>query len=152
MSRARVVEADHLSLRVLKVIDIASLLGSDAFEYEVPDELEDFLSYETNALHISAAAIANALQPLGTELDAADAFERLYQKDVFGVLMQVGTPVRNHMSEDAWRCSWGHIYTGWVYGPSYDDAWELAKAWALVRHSTDLAKFTGANAMEGAAL
>jgi len=146
-ARARIIDADHLSLRINKVIDIANLLGSEAFiEGEIPEDFENFIDSTQYKRHTSVEALSSILPSDGCDAEPEDIHERLYNHKMFGVLLNVGTPVRKHFDEGSWRFSYGHTYSGWVYGNTYDEAWEQAKHWAKERHAADLSKF-----MEGGA-
>jgi hypothetical protein len=137
MSRARAIEADHLSLQIVTTIDMASELGTNELEMHYPGEFESFIeSHNTNS-HASVKDMLAMMQ----EHDSEYAHQWLYSHSVFGVVMGVRTPVRKHWSETGWKSSFGHSYIGWVYGNTYDEAWEQAKNWAESRHAADLEKF-----------
>lgn len=142
-ARARIIDADHLSLRINKVIDIANLLGSDAFiGRDIPEDFEDFIDSTQYKRHTSVEALASILPSDGCDAEPEDIHERLYGHQMFGVLLNVGTPVRKHFEEGSYRSSYGRMYCAWVYGNTYDDAWEQAKSWAQERHAADLSEFT----------
>lgn len=142
-ARARIIDADHLDLRVLKVIDIANLLGSEGFMGRViPEDFEEFMESTPYKRHASVEALCSILPSDGCDAEPEEIHERLYGHQVFGMLLHVGTGVRKHFTEKSWRSSYGHMYAGWVYGNTYDEAWEQAKHWAQERHAADLSEFT----------
>jgi hypothetical protein len=140
MSSTRLGQAEHHLLRVRTVIDIASLLGAEAFDEVVPEDFEDFLETAARSVHVSAQGLRDALEKVQKDSD----FMGMYTGEYNGILMQVGTPVRKYFGGDApdYMCSyrWGHQYVGWVYGMTYDDAWAAAMDWAAQRNADDLAK------------
>lgn len=141
-ARARIIDADHLDLRVLKVIDIANLLGSQGFmDSAIPEDFEGFMESTPYKRHTSVEALCSILPSDGCDAEPEAIHERLYGHQMFGMLLHVGTAVRKHLTETAWRSSYGHMYTGWVYGNTYDEAWEQAKHWAQERHAADLSEF-----------
>jgi hypothetical protein len=137
MSRARAIEADHLDLQIVTTIDMACLLGTNELEMNYPDELESFIESYTPNSHASVKDMLAMMQ----ERDSEEAHQWLYGNAVFGIVMGVRTPVRKHWSETGWKSSFSHSYIGWVYGNTYDEAWEQAKNWAESRHAIDLEKF-----------
>jgi len=139
MSHERLDQASQHLLRVRSVIDIASLLGAEAFDDELPDLFEDFLDTPAQAVHASAQGLRDALEKVEKGAD----FMGVYTGDYCGILMQVGTPVRKYRVPvtDSEICSysWGHMYLGWVYGETYEAAWEQAIDWAKQRDAENMA-------------
>lgn len=131
----RFEQADELDLRLERIIDLASLLGTDSMDDEDwPEQLEDLdLSLRSpSCLHGRAADL---LPLLLVSKSAWEVAEVLKDNLVFGLLMQVATPIRSHFSNGCFRASWGHYTTGWVYGETFDQAWEEAVSWAKKRHT-----------------
>ena len=138
MSRTRAIDADDLSLKIDQTIDMACILGTNELAFEYPDEFEDFIDSHSPNSH---ASVKDMLDMMNAS-DSDSAREWLYRNEFFGVVMQIGTPVRKYSSEGSYRSNFGHCYIGWVYGHTDDEAWEQAKDWAKTRHAADLEKFT----------
>jgi hypothetical protein len=136
MSRARAIEADHLDMQIVKAIDMACLLGTNQFMLDYPDEIEPFIQSDITGAHASVKKMLEMMQ----DRESEDAHEWLYAHSIFGVLMEIRTAVRKHSSQNQYRSISGW-YVGWVYGDTYDVAWEQAKNWAESRHAADLEKF-----------
>ena len=119
------------------VVDLASLMGTDAFEDGWPDQLEDFLGYGKR--HDSVVHLWELLEITEPE----DATWRLHNAGFRGILMEVETPVRKYRAPvtESKICSysWGHMYLGWVYGETYEAAWEQAMDWAKQRDAENMA-------------
>lgn len=137
MSRNRTIDADDLSLQIIQTIDMACILGTNELEFEYPNELEDLIDSHSPNSH---ASVKDMLDMMNAS-DPDSAHEWLYRNEVFGVVMKIRTPVRKHSSEGSAHWSFAHCYVGWVYGHTYDDAWEQAKDWAKTQHAADLEKF-----------
>lgn len=138
MSKIRVDQAEELQLRVLRVLDIASLLGTEAFD-NAHTEFEDFIDSGMCNTHQSV----KALHALLAGVEQEDVHAKLYAGAHHGFLLQVGTPVRKYFADDMCSYSWGHFYTGWVYGQTYEGAWQQAMDWAKERAAADLATVQG---------
>lgn len=142
MIPARIIDADHLDLRIHQVIDIANLLGSEGFMGSViPEDFEDFMESTPYKRHASVEVLCSILPNDGFDAEPEEIHELLYGHQVFGMLLNVGTPVRKHLTETSWRSTYGHMYTGWVYSNTYEEAWEQAKNWAQERHAANLSEF-----------
>lgn len=135
MSKERCKQAEEHLLRVRNVVDLASIIATDATESGWPGKLEGFLGRAQR--HDSVAKLWELIKTTKHE----DAALRLQNAGFYGVLMHVETPVRKYIAPEAeskirscgW--SWCHVYLGWVYGETYDAAWEQAVAWARQRDS-----------------
>lgn len=128
-------QAGELDLRLERIIDLASLLGTDSMgDDRWSDQMEDLeADLECNkAFHGRAADL---LPVLRCSEDAWAVAEALIDKRCFGILVQVATPVRTYLTRGSFSCSWGHYTTGWVYGETFEQAWEEAMDWATKRHS-----------------
>jgi hypothetical protein len=65
-SRARIIDADQLDLRLLKVIDIANLLGSAGFmDREIPEDFEEFMESTPYKRHASVEVLCSILPSNG---------------------------------------------------------------------------------------
>lgn len=126
------------NLRVLNVIDLASLIQTDAFEgRSIPDCLEDF-EYSDQS-HSSVKKIKDVIS--NHEGDPSIVGEILFIKGMTGLMIQVATPVRNFYGDgDGCSYSWGHYYTGFIYADSYEKAIELGCEWVDSRIAIDKSK------------
>lgn len=138
MSKERCEQAEEHSLRVMCVVDLATLISTDAFENGWPDELEDFLGL-AGKRHDSVVHLSELLEIT----EPLDAPWNLAKREWHGILMQLATPVREYKvpvtDYPMWFYSWGYMHTGWVYGETYDAAWEQAMDWAKQRDAEDMA-------------
>lgn len=125
-------------MRVLRVIDLASLLATDAFEgRHLPEEFDDFENGKN--IHESVKKIAGIIERHEDEPETVG--EVLNNNGFTGLLMQVATPVRTFYGDgNGCRYSWGHFYTEFVYANSYEDALALGFEWAQSRKEHDKAK------------
>ncbi len=129
-------------MRVLRVIDLGSLLATDAFDgRHLP---EDFDYFEvSDRIHESVKMIAGIIERHEDEPETVG--EVLFTNGLTGLLVQVATPVRTFYGDgNGCRYSWGHYYTEFVYAKTYDDALKLGFEWAQSRREHDKAKLTAA--------
>ena len=164
--RARAYQASELELRAVEVIDLASQLGTEGFQgVGVFDPLGRFLEHilEDGPKHPSIETLAAEVRP-GLDIDDDEdedededslecVGENMAGMGFYGVAVQFGTPVREYLSDRAWRSGWGYHYLRWVYADTLEQAWELGVAWASECAAKDLAKSEqpAANAEGGAA-
>ena len=137
MTKERCEQAEEHDLRVRCVVDLATLISTDAFENGWPDELDDFL--DLGKRHDSVVHLWELLEITET----MDVPLRLHQLEWHGILMQVSTPVRKYAvpvtEHKICSYSWGHSYLDWVYGETYEAAWEQAMDWAKQRDAENMA-------------
>jgi hypothetical protein len=128
--RTRCDEADQAQMRVVAVLDLASLHGTEGFER--PDgELEEFLedlADDRYPVHPSVEPLRNIARR--TEDDPGELGYLLYHGNLLGLVVKVRTPVMTKLSKSSWSFSWGYTQSTWVYAESYDEAWRLGIAWA----------------------
>jgi hypothetical protein len=76
------------------------------------------------------------------DMEADEVAEWFIDRDVYGFLVQIATPVRQYGSgsDTSWMSSWGHYYTTWVYVESPDKIAAAATAWAEKQTEHDKAK------------
>lgn len=145
----RLHQAEDFMLRTLNVVDVASLLGTEAFD---TDRLEEPLEYFVEAVlehplrHQSLVPLAAVLSQAGREIEEGETqqtyereiirenFFRLKDAGVQGLALHFGTPVRTYTTATSYMESWGHMFTVWVYASTFEDAWEMGCKWALEQH------------------
>lgn len=145
---ARYNRAEELQLRLLQVVDLASHLATEAFEYSLDDPLESFVDavLDPQLQHPSLAPLAEVLGQPGRDKeewesqrdhDRAVLQENAYDaRMVFhGFGVQFATPVREYRSSAAsWSYSWGYYNTVWIYADTLEEAWRIGCEWAEQKH------------------
>lgn len=135
---------------------VAYSLGDPDLTEDIRDELElgdDLLK--------ALFEVDEVDDDLRSEVDQAVAFFEFpsvtYSRGRYGWLVgKVATPVWHEVrlnpdgTFSSARASWGHVWTGWVAGASYDDLFAAAVEWAKARHAEDMKQGTvkAANAGE----
>jgi len=144
----RAEQAEEFDLRIERMLDLSSTIPHLYDLFRIPDELDDFLedNYEAKQRHPSVAPLFARLDKLDEDdwsepdviadlwLHAGPAASEL-------LLVQVATPIREYVSENAWRSSWGYYNTKWVAAASLHEAWDLAVEWAKERHAAAFRKY-----------
>lgn len=147
----RAYQANDIDLRSVKVVDLASQLGTEAFHgvdcFEPLGEfleslLDDGKKHDSVAALVSCVATSRADDDFDEDDDALQhAGEVLAERRHYGMAVHFGTPVRTYHTDRSWSAGWGHYYTQWIYAESFEDAWLLGVAWAEKSAADDLAKF-----------
>jgi len=141
MSAQRFEDADQLELRVEHVCDLASLLGSGALEDKhFPEPLEWIEDGCSERDFFGRAIEIFQLLPAFDEATAWEIGEALITSAHLGFLVQVSTPVMKRLKGGGDVFSWGRKYPIWVYGDTFDEAWEEAKRWAAERRAQEAQK------------
>lgn len=132
-NRQRCDEAFEANLRVLNLVDFASLHATDGFDSpdRPAEDLLDDLQDESMKLHPSLTAVREAVNKTDKEMGSLDALgDTLYWAGLLGLAVQFATPVMTKTGKASYTFSWGYYSTTWVYADSYEDAWKLGLAWA----------------------
>ena len=141
MSTKRFEEADQLQLRVEHVCDLASLLGSGGLEDKrFPEPLEWIEDHMTEKYFHGRAVELFRLLSAFEEPEAWEFGEALIDSGHRGFLVQVSTPVMKRLKGGIDVFSWSRKYIMWVYGDTFEEAWEDAKRWATERQEEDAQK------------
>lgn len=141
MSTQRFEDAYQLQLRVEHVCDLASLLGSSGLDDQRFPEPMEWIEDGVSAKDFYGRAVELFLLINEFEEPAAwEVGEALINSGHRGFLVQVSTPVMKRIKSGVDVFSWGRKYLMWVYGDTFDEAWEEAKRWAAVRQEEDAKK------------
>lgn len=156
-NKLRNLQAYESDLRILQVVDLASMAGTEAFESSLDNPLESFveaLLEPKQRCHPSLEPLSEIIRTPGGWPDAADwhekrDIERLTLAENFataerlgfhGFGVQLGTPVRKYLSADSYMGGWGFFNTVWVYAENIDDAWLMGMAWASQKNAKAMAE------------
>lgn len=141
MSTQRFEEADQLQLRVEHVCDLASLLGSGGLEDKrFPEPLEWMEDSMTEKYFFGRAVELFKLLSAFEDPEAWEIGEAIINSGHRGFLVQVSTPIMKRIESGIDVFSWSRKYPMWVYGDTFEEAWEDAKRWAIERHAMDARK------------
>lgn len=126
-------------LRIEAVLHLGSLLYTEALEEsrfgdEPLEHLLDVLCDPGLQLHSSLAALVPPrLHEAEADDDSVEGVLADYwiHHGICGFALQISTPVRRYHSNrfNSWSASWGHKVIAWVYGESFEQAFEHALAW-----------------------
>lgn len=139
-------QANDSGLRILNIVDLASLLGTEAFDSSYLEEpLESFidavldLEYTQHPSLTPLNAVFGAPGGSPEEWENKKEHERetllknsasAERKGFLGFGVQFATPVRKYLSPDCVVMGWGYCSTMWCYAESIDEAWQLGVTWA----------------------
>lgn len=138
-------QAIDSELRILHIVDLASQLGTEAFDTSYLEEpLESFIDAVLDldyAQHPSLAPLNAVFGAPGGSLEEwenSKEHERetllenslsAERKGFLGFGVQFATPVRKYFSPDSTAMSWGYCSTMWCYAETIDEAWQLGLTW-----------------------
>ena len=130
----RAIESYNHDVEVIQFIDMANAIGMYSNKQTVPDVLVDgdFFSSFINpkGFHPSTELIQAWLKSVeAQDLDEEELTEALYESrrvDLMGIYLYINTPAPR---EDGMR-TWGICRGGWVYGDTYEQAFQHAVEWA----------------------
>jgi hypothetical protein len=130
--RERCNQSFNSNLRVLAVVDLASMHATEAFEGSLDRPVEDLIDHLLERYlksHPSTAGLREAAKDADEDTIAVLG-ELLYHRNLLGLAVQFATPVMTKLTEKSCSFSWGYYHTEWVYAESYDEAWKLGIEWA----------------------
>lgn len=155
-NHVRNLQALESHLQITQVVDLASLLATEAFDRRHLDQpLDSFidavldLEYQQ---HPSLAPLAAVFGTPGGDPDEWDNRQeydqetlrensvRAERKGFLGFGVQLSSPVRTYFSPNSYSLSWGYCNTMWCYAESIDEAWQLGVAWVEQKNQKALAK------------
>jgi predicted ATPase len=130
--RQRCDQSFNANLRLLAVVDLASMHATEAFEGSLDSPVEDLIDHLLERdlkSHSSTAGLRKAAKD--ADEDTIEVLgELLYRRNLLGLAVQFATPVMTKLTEKSCSFSWGYYQTEWVYAESYDEAWKLGIEWA----------------------
>lgn len=127
--------------RIEVILFIAGMINSEG---SLPDPLDDLLadSTEKELKECFPGMPDHILEALELRHARGEAFsEWALESGTLGFLVQFAAPViRSCGGPGAFSYSWGHYYTKWVYGDTFDLALERGFEWVQQMREKDLAK------------
>ena len=114
-------------------------------DHRLQDGLDDFvgdLIYAKEAfgrLKVLKKALEKSAKDNEDNEDISDLYiEAIQDAGFHGIALGVSTPVRKYYKTGS-GCSysWGHTYTGYVYGETFEEALDLAHKWVKKQHAYD---------------
>ena len=154
-NRKRAEQAFDHEVRVLQIVDMASMTATEAFDTKHLDgALEDFVDHLLDVgpwKHDSTAGLSEIMQR-GMEPDDEDDdpqpehYVRMEnassaaRSGYLGLGIQFGSPVRKYTAHGSYYSGFGYMRTTWIYADTFEEAWLLGLQWAIDKHEEDKAK------------
>lgn len=129
-------QALQADLRILQVLDLASLFATDVFEGSLDCALEDFVEVllsDKYPTHPTLDGLVSIFRAFGVEDEQAwlcSAANKACRFGFNGVAVQMGNPKRRYILPDTYVGGWGVYATCWVYAQTLEEAWQHGLAWA----------------------
>lgn len=148
--RQRLAISEKSLLRVGAVVDLASALGSDEFEYprgSLEELLDNLMAGERSGSDTSVGPLFEVADKIPGDVKYyGELGHQLARAKLLGFAVQFQTPVRSEATESGCEFSWGRCYVKWFYAESIDDAWRLAQTWAEAERKAAIEKTRKKNA------
>lgn len=156
-NRKRAEQAFEHEVRVLQIVDMASMTATEAFDGRHLDgALEDFVDHLQDVgpwKHDSTAELSAIMQRGSDEPEDDDDPQPEHyirmenasyaaRSGFLGLAIQFGSPVRKYTAHDSYYSGFGYLRTTWVYADTFEEAWQLGLQWAIDKHAEDLAQLT----------
>ncbi|MHB0806064.1 hypothetical protein [Stutzerimonas nitrititolerans] len=159
-NRKRAEQAFDHEVRVLQIVDMASMTATEAFDTKHLDgALEDFVDHLLDVgpwKHDSTAELSEIMQR-GSDEPIDEDFEPEPEHYVrmenassaaragyLGLGIQFGSPVRKYTERDSYYSGFGYMRTTWIYADTFEEAWQLGLQWAIDKHAEDQAQLGAA--------
>jgi hypothetical protein len=153
-NRVRAEQAFEHEVRVLNIVDMASMTATEAFDTRHLDgALEDFVDHlldEGPWKHPSTAELSAIMQRRDEPEDEDDQQPEHYirmenanyaaRSGYLGLGIQFGSPVRKYTERDSYYSGFGYMRTTWIYADTFEEAWQLGLQWAIDKHEEDKAQ------------
>lgn len=140
----RAEQAFESDLRILQVLDLASLFATDVFEGSLDGALADFVDVLLSA-NCSTHPTLDGLTSIFRGLDVGDeqawlcacaCANKASRTGFNGVAVQLGNPNRRYILPDTYVSGWGYFATCWVYAQTLEEAWQHGLLWAANNDAT----------------
>lgn len=147
----RAEQAYDNDVRVLQIVDMASMTATEAFGNPFLDgALEDFVDHLLDTgprKHPSTAELSEIMQRRLGDLDEdnptpeydqrAENANSAARRGLLGLALKFGSTVRKYHSENCYSAGFGYMRTTWVYADTFEAAWQLGLQWAIDKHAED---------------